>query len=99
MTVYLAIFQDEKKTVVIEFQPLLDSPEFERFFEGIEIASVDIQHRPRSPWEQRDQERREYRRRKRGLVLDEQEQHAEAMLPYTLVEKPSHAERVSDRKF
>ncbi|NUQ86498.1 MAG: hypothetical protein HUU11_17480 [Anaerolineales bacterium] len=78
MTVYLAIFEDEQKRVVIEFQPLLNSPDFERFFDGIEIASIDIQNRPRSPWEIRQQERRKH---KRGIVLTAEEEHAEAMLP------------------
>lgn len=82
MTVYLAIFEDEQKRVVIEFQPLLNSPEFERFFDGIEIASLDIQYRPRSPWEIRQQERREHGKHKhRGIVLSAEEEHAEAMLP------------------
>ncbi|NWG33530.1 MAG: hypothetical protein HXY42_03735 [Chloroflexi bacterium] len=81
MTVYVAIFQDEEKRVVIEFQPLLNSPEFERFFDGIEIASMDIQYRPRSPWEVRQQERREHGQRKRGIVLSAEEEHAEAMMP------------------
>lgn len=51
MTVYIAILQDEKRTVVIEFVPLLDNPEFEPFFDGIEIVSVDIEQRPHT-WQE-----------------------------------------------
>jgi hypothetical protein len=53
MTIYLAIFKDDKKTIVIEFTPLLDGPEFEPFFSGIEIESIDIQQLPHTWAEQR----------------------------------------------
>ncbi len=53
MTTYLAILKDDKRTVVIEFVPLLDSPAFEPFFTGIEIVSVDIQQIPHTWAEQR----------------------------------------------
>lgn len=53
MTHYLAIFKDDKKTIVIEFTPILDGPEFEPFFTGIEIESIDIQQLPHTWAEQR----------------------------------------------
>lgn len=53
MTTYIAILKDAKRTVVIEFIPLLDSPAFEPFFDGIEIVSVDIQQFPHTWAEQR----------------------------------------------
>lgn len=53
MTLYLAIFKDDKKTIVIEFTPILNGPEFEAFFTGIEIESIDIQQLPHTWQEQR----------------------------------------------
>lgn len=53
MTTYLAILKDDQQTVVVEFLPLLENPEFEPFFQGIEIVSVDIQRLPHTWAEQR----------------------------------------------
>jgi hypothetical protein len=53
MTVYLAILKDDKRTIVIEFTPLLNFPEAALFFDGIEIVSVDIQQIPHTWSEQR----------------------------------------------
>jgi len=74
MTVYLAIFKAEKMTFAIEYRPLYDE-----CAGAIEILSIDIQARPVSQFEKR--------KPRRGLVLDEDEQHAEAMQPYTRLEQ------------
>jgi len=71
---YVAIFKDKNKTVVIEYRPLYDIQAG-----AIEILSIDIQARPVSPFEQR--------KHRRGLVLDDEEQHAETMQPYTRLEQ------------
>lgn len=84
MTRYLAIFKDDKKTIVIEFTPLLDGPEFEPFFTGIEIESIDIQQLPHTWAEQRAAYIRTPTRR--GIVLDEAEEHAEAIQPTARLE-------------
>lgn len=47
--VFLAIWKDEEKTVVIEYIPRREG--------RIEIVSIDIQYRPVSAWEQREAER------------------------------------------
>ena len=45
MTVYMAIFQDDKQTVCIEYIPLEDG--------AIEIVTVTVTPRPRSAWQER----------------------------------------------
>jgi len=72
-TVYQAYFETDKYSVFIEYEP---GPEGAIF-----IVSVSIEPRPVSLFQIRGAKPR------RGLVLDEQEEHAEAMLPYTRLEK------------
>lgn len=71
-TVYLSIFKDADKTVVIEYAPLADG--------AIEIVSVDIRQRSYSHFQIRQRERRKPRQM-RLLTLEEEQ--AEAMQPYT----------------
>ena len=56
-TVFLAIYKTQKQTVVIEYLPMNNGL--------IEIISVDIQARPVSPFEQREQSRRQKRNHER----------------------------------
>jgi hypothetical protein len=74
-TIYLAIYQDNEKSITIEYVPLGEG--------CIEIISVDVQPRHRSRFEQR-QKGKVYRR---GLVLDEQEEDEESLLPVTRLEQ------------
>ena len=60
-TVFLAIWADDEKRIVIECKPLVDFDEALLFIQGIEIVSVDIQPRPRCAWEIRQAERRNAR--------------------------------------
>lgn len=74
MTRYLAIFETVRgDKFVIEYNPLEGG--------GIEVLGVDYIPRPRSPWEER------VNRRRRGIVLTVDEEHAEAMLPTTRLEQ------------
>ena len=78
MTIYIAIFKDDEKTVVIEYQPAhysMPAPA-----NAIEILSIDIQYRPRCPWEIRETERRQkgklYHKGQRRLSDDEEYQES-----------------------
>ena len=75
-TIYLAIYQDSEKTITIEYTPLGEG--------CIEIVSVEIAARPRSHFEQ-SRQGKVYPRR--GLVLNDEEQHAESLLPVTRLEQ------------
>lgn len=72
MTVFIAIFMTEKYTLELEYIPLEGG--------AVEIVSAHIQPRAVTLFEQRHPGRR------RGIVLDETEQHAEAMLPTARLE-------------
>ena len=56
-TIYLAIWKDDEKTVVIEYQPAHYSGPAPA--NAIEILSIDIQYKPRSPFQIRETERRQ----------------------------------------
>lgn len=63
-TIYLAIHKNAEKTVVIEYAPLAEG--------AIEIVSVSIYPRPRSPFELREEDRRKHPKPKpRQMALDE----------------------------
>ena len=80
-TIYLAILKERDRTVIVEYRPLADG--------YIDILSIDILARPRSEWERRQENRRHSRQGLSAVtqVLNEDEQRAEAMQPYTWVEK------------
>ena len=71
--VYQAYFETDKYSFFVEYEP---GPEGTIF-----IVSVSIEPRAVSAFQDRHSKRR------RGIVLDDQEQHAEAMLPMTRLEQ------------
>lgn len=72
-TIYQAYIETEKYSVYMEYSPLPDGL--------IEIVSVSIEARPVSPFEQRRAKHR------RGLVLNAEEEQAEAMQPTARLEQ------------
>jgi len=72
---YQAIFETETHIVYVQYEPSQNGEIF--------ITDVHIQPRPVTLFE--FSRRREKQRR--GLVLDEQEEHAEAVLPATRLEQ------------
>lgn len=72
-TIFIALFKNENSTLQVEYVPLENG--------AIEIVSFAIVDRPKSRFEQRKAKRRI------GLVLDEQEQYAEAIRPYSIREE------------
>jgi hypothetical protein len=70
--VYQAIFQTEKHCISVQYEPLENGLIF--------ITQVDITERAVTAFEQRQVQRH---KRRRGIVLDEQEEYDEAMQPTT----------------
>jgi hypothetical protein len=73
--VYQAIFQGPGYTVSVQYEPGPDGLIF--------ITDVTVTERAVTHFEQHQGERRKSRR---GLLLTEQEEHTEAMLPYARLE-------------
>ena len=63
---------------------MLAAWDLEKFFDGIEIVSVDVQDKPVSRFEQRITERR---KQCKGRTLSTEEEHAESLLPVTRAEQ------------
>ena len=83
---YVAIWQDDEKTVVIEYRPCYERELIK--IGAVEILSVDIQYRPRSPFQERMEDRQKHGGlKKRGIILSEDEEHAEATQPTTYAEQ------------
>lgn len=53
--IHLALWKDEQKSVLIHYKPMREG--------RIEIISIDIEYRPRCPWQIRQAERREHEQR------------------------------------
>jgi len=81
--IYLAIWKDDEKTVVIEYQPAHYSGPAPA--NAIEILSIDIQYKPRSPFQIRETERRQKGKlyHKAQRTLSDEEEYQESMLPTT----------------
>lgn len=75
---FLIVYKDAEKTVVIEYQPNADGL--------IDVLSIDIQPRPHSQFELREQDRRKHPRKPRQLQFDAEAEQAEAMCPYVRLE-------------
>lgn len=69
MTTFLAIYKTDIETLIIEYRPLENG--------AVEIVSFAIQPRRVAPFQQTNHKRR------RGLVLSEEDIQAETMQPYT----------------
>jgi hypothetical protein len=82
--VYLAIFETASHSFCIEYLPLFDGL--------IEIVSAHVTEKPGTPFQIRELDRRKQQAKgkvyqRRGLVLNEAEEHAESLQNVTRLEQ------------